>query len=172
MKLATELNLPDLAVRLIKAGGIMRIKDGNGNGYKSFNDEELLQEILAARAALEPHIIFDIDHNRICIKPVVEMGATLSFPNESYPYEIVFVSPDGRKASVREMAAELDKSFKPDFHPGGFVGHVSNQHEQKWHYTSVPTNKVRTIRLNKRGWEDKGMPFRVGYASRFYDYNL
>lgn len=172
MKLATELNLPDLAVRLINAGGVMRIKDGDGNGYKSFNDEDLLKEIMAQRSALEQHIIFSEDRNLIAIKPVIEMGVTQSFPNECYPYEVVACSTNGLQAHVREMDAVMDPSFKPDFHPGGFVGHVSNQHEQKWSYTSNPRGKTRIIRLTYRGWGEGSLRYHMGHASRFYDYNL
>ena len=89
------------------------------------------------------------------------------------PYEIVRVI-SGKTLEVREMQAERDESWKPDFVPGGFFGTVVNQNQQRWTITSDPTSPVIRIRLGKDGWKDKhGKRFGLAAEPRkFYDYNF
>jgi len=89
------------------------------------------------------------------------------------PYEIVRVI-SGKTLEVRKMQAERDKSWKPDFVPGGFFGTVVNQDQQRWKITSDLTSPVIRIRLGKDGWKDRHGN-RFGLAAephKFYDYNF
>jgi hypothetical protein len=90
------------------------------------------------------------------------------------PFEVVKVVSD-KTIEVREMDAEKDPSWVPDWHVGGFAGHCSNQQEQKWFITSNGSNPVVRIRLSKSGvWKDKhGRKFGLSdQPTRFYDYNF
>ena len=46
------------------------------------------------------------------------------------PYEVVEVIND-KKMVIREMDC-TQLPWEKDWHEGGFAGHISNQHEQKW----------------------------------------
>lgn len=90
------------------------------------------------------------------------------------PYEVVR-KVNHKTYEVRAMNAELDPSWKPEVMLGGFAGHVVNQHEQKWTFSSDPTARVIRIRLHKDGWwrSAGGNRFRPTAAPRkFHDYNF
>lgn len=90
------------------------------------------------------------------------------------PYEVVRVISD-KTIEVREMKAERDESFKPDFVVGGFSAVCTNQCSQKWIITSDESNPVIRIRKSKnKGWQDKhGRSFDLAdQPSKFYDYNF
>jgi hypothetical protein len=90
------------------------------------------------------------------------------------PYEVVRVVSD-KTIEVREMDAERDPTWTPEFIPGGFSAHCTNQHSQRWIITSNPENRVVRIRLSKNGfWKSAdGRKFHLGDEPvRFYDYNF
>ena len=89
------------------------------------------------------------------------------------PYEVV-KRISNQTIEIREMDAELDPSWTPVWHAGGFAGNCSNQHEQKWNIKSNPENPVVRIRLGKQGWKDKhGRKFDLrDQPTKFYDYNF
>jgi hypothetical protein len=94
--------------------------------------------------------------------------------SDVYPFEVVKVVSD-KTVEVREMEAERDESVKLEWVVGGFAGHCTNQHDQKWHITSNDSNPVVRIRLSKSGvWKDKhGRKFGLSEQPvRFYDYNF
>jgi hypothetical protein len=104
----------------------------------------------------------------------IKKYANLYLFSEAYPYEVVEIKTP-RKVMIRKMNSVLDKNFKPEVIPGGFVGHCVNNDEQKWNYSSNENAVSFSIRLNKKGeWKDVygnkyGMdenPFRK------YDYNF
>lgn len=91
------------------------------------------------------------------------------------PYEIIKFSPSGKTAYIRAMLAEKDKSWKPNFIPGGFAGHCTNQDKQEWIITSDSKQPIIKARLHKNGtWHSSnghhGMP--SSKPVRFYDYNF
>lgn len=107
------------------------------------------------------------------------MDANLKFANrigysDVYPFEIVRVVSE-RTLEVREMNAELDPTWKPEFVRGGFAGHCVNQSSQRWLITSDPTKLIIRIRLSKRGsWKSKhGERFKLSDRPfKRYDYNF
>lgn len=89
------------------------------------------------------------------------------------PFEVVrVVSP--KIIEVRAMKATLDPSWKPEMHPGGFVAHCSNQHEQRWDIVSDETRPTLRLFLRKDGYfYGAGSRFKLEDAPRkFYDYNF
>ena len=89
------------------------------------------------------------------------------------PYEIVRVISD-KTMEVRAMDAELDTNWKPEFIPGGFVGHCVNQSEQNYTYKSREDAPVIRIRKRKNGsWHSLyGRHILSDKARKFYDYNF
>ena len=95
------------------------------------------------------------------------------------PYEVVRVVSE-KCVEIRRMTATLDPSWKPEIVPGGFAGHCTNQHKQKWNFESdleapvIKCRKVKPSRAN-RGQEWKSV---MGYHTpadaprSFYDYNF
>lgn len=90
------------------------------------------------------------------------------------PFEVVRVVSE-KCLEVREMDAEIDPAWKPEWVVGGFAGQCVNQRSQKWIIASNPANPVRRIRLQKSGdWKAaSGERFALsGMPIKFYDYNF
>lgn len=102
--------------------------------------------------------------------PVVGMGCNLHYHSDVQPYEVIRAI-SRKTIEVRSCIAERDPSWKPDFIPGGFSGHVVNQYEQKWSIKSDPEGDVVRLRLNKNGsW---GKRYWLAEAPRkFHDFNF
>ena len=97
------------------------------------------------------------------------------------PCTVVEVKRGGAEVTVRMDDAKLSEGEKPEFVPGGFVGHCTNQAFLKYDIFEDPNGKLRTFTLRKwRGryvWTPKGgspdgiQRLRKGWK-RFYDYNF
>jgi hypothetical protein len=73
----------------------------------------------------------------------VGMGATRVWWTDSDACEVVAVSKTGTRITLRPMKATLDRTkWTPDFHPGGFVGHVANDRDQVYILEQDPTAKT------------------------------
>ncbi len=108
----------------------------------------------------------------IRLRPVVGMKATLVMWSDRAPYEIVAVSKGGTKITLRAMKAELDPSWKPDFHPGGFAGHTANNDSQEWIVTSDSAGRMLVAHKGKHGWKSNLGTIALGTAQKFHDYNF
>ena len=105
--------------------------------------------------------------------PTTDLFANYCGYSDVEPYEIVRIVSD-KCIEVRAMDTSKQKT-KLDFHVGGFSAHCSNQHDQKYDYTSNPENSVQKIRLRKNGvWMNKDdQRFNIAEAPyKFYDYNF
>jgi hypothetical protein len=98
-------------------------------------------------------------------------GATTHIGSDAQAWTVIAVSPSGRTITLQGDTATLDPDFTPDFHPGGFAGHVSNSHDQSYSYARDPDGPVRQARLTVRGWSANGTPVSKGRRA-FYDYNF
>ena len=89
------------------------------------------------------------------------------------PFEVI-KTISAKTLEVREMRAERDPTWKPEFVPGGFVGTVVNQDSQRWTITSDETCPTIRIRLGKKGWKDaRGNLYAMNdKPHKFYDYNF
>ena len=88
------------------------------------------------------------------------------------PFEIVRRISD-KTIEIREMDAILNSDFKPDIEEGGFVGHCTNQNEQKYAYQSDNNAPIVRCRLTKKGWKSVyGTHKPSDRPKRFYDYNF
>ncbi len=88
------------------------------------------------------------------------------------PYEIVRVISD-KTIEIREMDCEK-LPWKPDWHEGGFSGHLANQDEQKWDIKSNEENSTIKARLRKDGYfhSEVGKHYIEKSPRKFYDYNF
>ncbi len=76
--------------------------------------------------------------------------------------------------TLQEDDAQLDPSFKPEFIPGGFAAHCTNQDEQKWTYKPDPNGRVTTAH-----WSEKNKAFMVERSCKctygrhkYFDWNF
>ena len=93
--------------------------------------------------------------------------------SQTYPYEVIrWVSE--KTVEIRQMDAERDPNWKPEWVSGGFAGHCTNQHTQKWIYSSNPEYKVIRMRLRKDGrwYSAYGRHALSNEPRMFYDYNF
>jgi hypothetical protein len=98
-------------------------------------------------------------------------GATLRIGTDAQAYTVTAVSASGQTITMRQDKATLDPAWRPRFVPGGFVGHVTNNYEQRWDYQPDLAGVTRKARLTKRGWRSNGTPVTTG-RHQFHDYNF
>jgi hypothetical protein len=90
------------------------------------------------------------------------------------PHEVVRQVSD-KCLEIRAMKADRDPSWKPEFIPGGFAGHCTNQSSQRWVISPNASQPTVRIRLGKNGkWKDRNGNRYVlsDHPIKFYDYNF
>lgn len=175
---ATTATAAQIEAQLAARGSI---RDSDLNG-PSFRDAAVLgraKVLLAARGGKD--LPFEVLRNTgkggrwsetLALKPKVGMGATHLAYTDRHPYEVTRVV-SAKCLEVRPMKATGGLKKDAVFIPGGFVGHVVEQHSaQEWKLESDPTAAVTRIRLGKNGWKGDVGPFAVGYAHKFHDFNF
>ncbi len=98
----------------------------------------------------------------------------LHFVTDVFPFEVVRVISE-KTVEIREMNADLDPEWKPDFVQGGFFGHTRNNGSQRYIYSRNVDAPILRARLTKRGvWSVQGNAQYVASDSprRFNDYNF
>ena len=102
------------------------------------------------------------------------------------PYEVIEMNAKGTRAKVRKLNAKLDPTWKPEWVPGGFAGHCTNNREQRWVFSEDPEGEVRQMSLRLKNtaaehWQFVGEPTSrcIGSKGRlsdqprkFHDYNF
>lgn len=99
-------------------------------------------------------------------------GATVNLWSDRHAGTIVKVT----KASItiRRDKAIRDPNFKPEFIPGGFAAHCTNQDEQTYTYEPDEKGQLTTIRWSRK-YNRYGTPGNVSASKgrhEFYDYNF
>lgn len=158
------------ALEMLKSWGSLTM--GESGYHPSANEEEAYKTILLSK---DPEVISQFfihqPSRRMLLTPKVGMGVTLHYPSDCYPYEITKVISK-QTLEIRAMNHEPVPGWVADFHPGGFLGHISNLRDQQFTYSSNSTGRVNRIRLNKRGrWMSGTIPYAVGTAKFFRDWN-
>ena len=91
------------------------------------------------------------------------------------PFEVVRAVSE-KTLEVRAMNAVQNPDWKPDFVPGGFSAHCTNNGAQQWIITPDPVAPVFRIRKHRDGkWRDASgvRPYVLSEKPRkFYDYNF
>lgn len=110
------------------------------------------------------------------IRPQVGMGVTISLYSDRYTYTIIAISSSGKQLTLQRDKVILNKDFKPDFHVGGFVGHVSNQEDQSYTYERDLEGEKVIARMSKSGVfyarKISTKPIALNVRREFYDYNF
>ena len=99
-------------------------------------------------------------------------GATVYLYSDRHAGTIVKVTKC--TVTVRRDKATLDPNFKPEFIPGGFGAHCTNQDEQRYTYEPNENGELTTVRWSKK-YNRYGQPgdLRLGKGRHeFYDYNF
>lgn len=164
-----EYTNPAKALELLRSWGSLTL---GGPGHSpSANEEEAYKTLAADLALYQDDLFIHEPSKRMMLLPKIGMGVTLCYPSDRYPYEVIKVV-SLNTLDIRAMNHTPVPGWVPDFHPGGFCGHISNLHDQKFTYSSNPEGRVTRIRLNKRGrWMHKSIPYSVGHATFFIDRN-
>ena len=99
--------------------------------------------------------------------------ANLHLHSDVEPYQIVKVVSD-KTIEIRRMTAQLDPTWKPEIHVGGFAGNCSNQHSQRWIYAVDESAPVIRARLRKDGkfHSAYGRHVLADKPRKFHDYNF
>ena len=99
--------------------------------------------------------------------------ANLHMWTDVLPFEITRVISD-KTMEVRAMKYKLADNEKPEFIPGGFAGHCTNQRGLKYDFETNPDSMVIRIRLRKDGkWHSKfGRHIPTDHPIAFDDYNF
>lgn len=94
------------------------------------------------------------------------------------------LSAKGNALVIRQLDATLDPSWKPEIVAGGFAGHCTNNHTQRYAFASNESNPTITVRLcqakvssasRRRGsyYSKHGAEFRLSEIPvQFHDYNF
>lgn len=91
--------------------------------------------------------------------------------SQQYPW--VEVKRTAKTITLSRVEVTADPEWKPEFIPGGFAAHCTNQHAQTWAFDRIDHQNQTTIRLTKTGqWKRGSTRFIAGRAKYFYDYNF
>lgn len=124
-------------------------------------------------SAMEKQLQFEIrkEENR---EAAVDDGVTVCLYSDRHAATVV--KRTATRITVQHDKAVLDPNFKPDFIPGGFSAHCTNQHKQSYTYERDPEGRIETFNWSeKRGrWQGGGDGSIVLILGRheFYNYNF
>jgi hypothetical protein len=101
-------------------------------------------------------------------------GATICHHSDRTACTVVRVSASGATAWLQADTATLDPpGWKPELAPGGFAGHCTNQHEQRYTYQANPSAPLIRASLRITGqWRTTDRERVVPGRHKFYDYNF
>lgn len=104
--------------------------------------------------------------------PAVGGGATVCHYSDRTACTVIRVSPSGKTVYLQSDTAVL-YDWKPEFDPGGFAGHCTNNTEQQYAYQPNPQGAIHRASVRKDG------KFRTTNGERvvsgrhhFHDYNF
>lgn len=99
-------------------------------------------------------------------------GATVKLWSDRHAGTIIKVTK--KTITIQRDKATLDPSFKPEWIPGGFAGHCTNQDEQTYTYERNEKGETYTLRWSKK-YNRYGQPgnlIALKGRREFYDYNF
>ncbi len=99
-------------------------------------------------------------------------GVTVNLWSDRYAATVIKVTKSS--VTVRRDKATLNPDFKPEFIPGGFVAHCTNQEEQSYTYEPDESGTVYTFRWSNK-YQRYGQPGNLSLSKgrhEFYDYNF
>ena len=99
-------------------------------------------------------------------------GVTVNLWSDRHAATVIKVTKS--TVTVRRDKATLSPDFKPEFIPGGFAAHCTNQDEQKYTYEPDENGRQYTFRWSKK-YQRYGQPGNLTLSKgrhEFYDYNF
>lgn len=99
-------------------------------------------------------------------------GVTVNLWSDRYAATVTKVTKS--TVTVRRDKATLDPNFKPEWIPGGFAAHCTNQEEQSYTYEPDESGTVYTFRWSNK-YQRYGQPGNLSLSKgrhEFYDYNF
>ena len=113
-------------------------------------------------------------YNRTYFRDNAEVGdgATVHYYSDSEAYTII--KRTAKTLTLRRCKATLDPNFKPEWIPGGFAGHCTNQHEQTYTYEEDENGRITKAYWSeaKQGFYAEGCLYVTPGRREFYDYNF
>ena len=105
----------------------------------------------------------------------------IKFYSDLSPATVIDIKRNGKEVHVREDQYKLAAGQKPEFIPGGFAAHCTNQRELQYDITENPDGTVWVYTL--RQWRGRGVWTMKGNVPdgkqgiahgwrAFYDYNF
>jgi hypothetical protein len=90
------------------------------------------------------------------------------------PFEILSANKSGKQIVIREMDAQRDPNWIPDFVAGGFTANCANQGDQAWFLVPNEANPAIKAHLRADGyfWSAYGKHRVASNPRKFYDYNF
>ena len=99
-------------------------------------------------------------------------GVTVHYWSDANAYTII--KRTAKSLTLQRDKATLSPDFKPEFIPGGFCAHCTNQYEQSYTYERDPNGRIM-----KAYWSEKKKCFFADKSLRvtpgrheYYDYNF
>lgn len=99
-------------------------------------------------------------------------GVTVKLWTDRHAATVIKVTKSS--VTVQRDKATLDPNFKPEWIPGGFAAHCTNQDEQTYTYERDPNGEIYTFRWSNR-YGQYGQPGNLTLHKgrrEFYDYNF
>lgn len=99
-------------------------------------------------------------------------GVTVNLWSDRYAATVIKVTKSS--VTVRRDKATLNPDFKPEWIPGGFAAHCTNQEEQSYTYEPDESGTVHTFRWSNK-YQRYGQPGNLSLSKgrhEFYDYNF
>lgn len=106
----------------------------------------------------------------------IEVGEGVTYCLWSDKHACTVIARTRCTLTIQRDKAILDPNFKPEWIPGGFAGHCTNQDEQSYTYERDPNGQIYKCR-----WSEKNGRFQTGSDGsiriargrhEFYDYNF
>lgn len=99
-------------------------------------------------------------------------GVTINLWTDRHAATVIKVTKS--MVVVQRDTAILNPDFKPEWIPGGFAAHCTNQNEQTYTYRRDPNGAITKIRWSHR-YQRYGTPGNVSLSKgrhEYYDYNF
>lgn len=125
---------------------------------------------------LRPQWSYEDEQNRIYAEWLLELQpgdrAHVCFYSDVEPCTVI--KRTATTVTIRYDDAELDKSWKPEIELGGFVGHCTNNDEQRWNIFEDPDGRTETFRWSKKSnrWLNTSKCRLYPEWAKKYDYNF
>lgn len=106
----------------------------------------------------------------------IEVGDGVTMCLYSDAYACTVIAKTAKTITIQRDNAKLDPNFKPEFIPGGFAAHCTNQEDQRWTYERNPDGQItrcywsEILGMYTTGG-DRSIKIRLG-RHEFYDYNF